>query len=388
MMMLIRPAAKASSTAAGGLSTSLNELTSTVSSFIRTLQCDDLWVMLYDCLDIVRDLEGLDGLADAAHDEDDIEGDTGDLFTDTRPSSSSSAAAVSPGKNKLVSPRRASRPSVDSRSSGAEAPENHLIKKHEPKALSVLTMRFMPLIECYLSVCNATVLEHPLVRYKKQKALTAATPFTTASTAIAAAAPSDITTTTTPEATTTTPEPILDHERTIVETLQHRKMNVIGMKFRKHITYWDMQMELLDDTPTTSTTTTTSSTTTTTSSTTTTTSSSRRLLQFVRRNHLLLNIILRNSIHLLEGSFAVLITVPKLRHFLHFDIKRAYFRLKLKQIRQSASTRSSTSSSSGGGGGSLRLSVRRANVFEDSFNQLRHKTADEMRRRLTVTFQG
>ena len=380
--MLIRPAAKASSTAAGGLSTSLNELTSTVSSFIRTLQCDDLWVMLYDCLDIVRDLEGLDGLADAAHDEDDIEGDTGDLFTDTRPSSSSSAAAVSPGKNKLVSPRRASRPSVDSRSSGAEAPENHLIKKHEPKALSVLTMRFMPLIECYLSVCNATVLEHPLIRYKKQKAATA--PTTTKQPITTTTPPSDttITSTTQEAAASTAPEPILDHERTIVETLQHRKMNVIGMKFRKHITYWDMQMELLDDTPTTSTTTTT------TSSTTTTTSSSRRLLQFVRRNHLLLNIILRNSIHLLEGSFAVLITVPKLRHFLHFDIKRAYFRLKLKQIRQSASTRSSTSSSGGGGGGSLRLSVRRANVFEDSFNQLRHKTADEMRRRLTVNFQG
>ena len=384
MMMLIRPAVKASSTAAGGLSTSLNELTSTVSSFIRTLQCDDLWVMLYDCLDIVRDLEGLDGLADAAHDEDDIEGDAGDLFTDTR--SSSSSTAVSSGKNKLVSPRRASRPSVDSRSSGAEAPENHLVKKHEPKALSVLTMRFMPLIECYLSVCNATVLEHPLIRYKKQKASTSTTtatqPSTTPATSTTGTPSSDTakTTTTSETATTTTStEPILDHERTIVETLQHRKMDVIGMKFRKHITYWDMQMELLDDTP--STTTSTSS-----AHNTTATSSSRRLLQFVRRNHLLLNIILRNSIHLLEGSFAVLITVPKLRHFLHFDIKRAYFRLKLKQIRQSASTRSSTSSSSGGG--SLRLSVRRANVFEDSFNQLRHKTADEMRRRLTVNFQG
>ena len=380
MMMLIRPAAKASSSAAGGLSTSLNELTSTVSSFIRTLQCDELWVMLYDCLDVVRDLEGLDGLADAAHDEDDNEGDAGDLFTDTRPSSSS-LAAVSPGKNKHVSPRRASRSSVDSRSSGAEAPEHHLIKKHEPKALSVLTMRFMPLIECYLSVCNATVLEHPLIRYKKQKAATA--PTTTKQPITTTTPPSDTTiTSTTQEATTTTPEPILDHERTIVETIQHRKMNVIGMKFRKHITYWDMQMELLEDTPTTITTTATSSTTTSTA-----TSSSRRLLQFVRRNHLLLNIILRNSIHLLEGSFAVLITVPKLRHFLHFDIKRAYFRLKLKQIRQSASTRSN-STSSGGGGGSLRLSVRRANVFEDSFNQLRHKTADEMRRRLTVNFQG
>jgi E3 ubiquitin-protein ligase HUWE1 len=53
--------------------------------------------------------------------------------------------------------------------------------------------------------------------------------------------------------------------------------------------------------------------------------------------------------------------------------------MKLKQMRQST-TRSSS--------GATRVSIRRQSVFEDSFNQLRYKTADEMRRRLSVTFQG
>ena len=131
---------------------------------------------------------------------------------------------------------------------------------------------------------------------------------------------------------------------------------VIGMRFRRHPSYWYMHMELVDD------------------------ASSRRLLQFVNRNHQLLNIILRNNIHLLESSFSLLITVPRLRHYLHFDIKRAYFRLKLKQMRQQTSRSLS--------GNSLRVNVNRASVMEDSFNQLRYKTADEMRRRLSVTFNG
>ena len=38
--------------------------------------------------------------------------------------------------------------------------------------------------------------------------------------------------------------------------------------------------------------------------------------------------------------------------------------------------------------GSLRISVRRQNVFDDSFQSFRYKSADEMRRRLSVTFHG
>ena len=53
--------------------------------------------------------------------------------------------------------------------------------------------------------------------------------------------------------------------------------------------------------------------------------------------------------------------------------------MKLKRMRQS-SARSMH--------GTLRISVRRQNVFDDSFLSFRYKTADEMRRRLSVTFHG
>lgn len=33
--------------------------------------------------------------------------------------------------------------------------------KKKPSSLSSLTMRFMPLIECYLTVCSSTLLVHP-----------------------------------------------------------------------------------------------------------------------------------------------------------------------------------------------------------------------------------
>ena len=58
---------------------------------------------------------------------------------------------------------------------------------------------------------------------------------------------------------------------------------------------------------------------------------------------------------------------------------RAFFKMKLKRMRQN-SLRSMH--------GSLRISVRRQNVFDDSFQSFRYKTADEMRRRLSVTFHG
>ena len=62
-----------------------------------------------------------------------------------------------------------------------------------------------------------------------------------------------------------------------------------------------------------------------------------------------------------------------------FCYVRAFFKMKLKRMRQS-SARSMH--------GTLRISVRRQNVFDDSFLSFRYKTADEMRRRLSVTFHG
>jgi len=109
-----------------------------------------------------------------------------------------------------------------------------------------------------------------------------------------------------------------------------------------------------------------------------------RLVHFVRSNRVLLNNVLRNNTQLLETSFSPLVSVPRCRQLLHFDVKRAYFKIRLKRIRQSAIR----SSMHQGSSGSLRLNVRRSRVFEESFQALRYKTADEMRRRLSVNFQG
>lgn len=58
---------------------------------------------------------------------------------------------------------------------------------------------------------------------------------------------------------------------------------------------------------------------------------------------------------------------------------QSYFRTKVRQW----------DDQQGGGRpyGSLRLTVRREHVFEDSFHQLRSRTPEEMRAKLNVTFQ-
>jgi E3 ubiquitin-protein ligase HUWE1 len=63
----------------------------------------------------------------------------------------------------------------------------------------------------------------------------------------------------------------------------------------------------------------------------------------------------------------------------YLSLHRAFFKMKLKRMRQSSARALH---------GTLRISVRRQNVFDDSFQSFRYKTADEMRRRLSVTFHG
>ena len=130
--------------------------------------------------------------------------------------------------------------------------------------------------------------------------------------------------------------------------------NVPGLRFRSTSSYLQMQMELDETAPI-----------------------SQSLLQFADRNRVLLNIVLRHNVHLLESSFAALITAPRCRHLLHFDIKRAFFKMRLRRMRSSVKLHSS-----------LRIAVRRNSVFEDSFQSLRHRTPDELRKRLSVTFHG
>jgi E3 ubiquitin-protein ligase HUWE1 len=240
------------------------------------------------------------------------------------------------------------------------------------KALSVLTVRFMPLIECYLSVCGATVLKLPeelrkacQKEQKEQKEKEGGTVqdgdnASSKNSAgekrkaghVNADAEETVTTAATEGKSDTgaaADAPALaDTPRTRPPT------TLLGARFRRHASYWLMQMEL-EEGP-----------------------AARRLLRFTQRNRVLLNIILRHNVHLLESTFSPLVSVPRCRHLLHFDVKRAYFKMKLKRMRQNSRSLA----------GSLRINVRRHCVFEDSFHSLRSKSADDMRRKLSVTFHG
>jgi E3 ubiquitin-protein ligase HUWE1 len=71
------------------------------------------------------------------------------------------------------------------------------------------------------------------------------------------------------------------------------------------------------------------------------------------------------------------VRVIQLKPYLKFENKRKYFFTQLKKKSEHHSGRRS-----------LNLQIRRHQVFEDSFNQLRMRSAEEMRSRLQVNFYG
>jgi len=74
------------------------------------------------------------------------------------------------------------------------------------------------------------------------------------------------------------------------------------------------------------------------------------------------------------GTFSLMVKYPKI---LDFDNKRLYFRTELQRmddVRQHL--------------GGIRISIRRAQVFEDSYHQLRSRTKEEMKERISVHFVG
>ena len=79
----------------------------------------------------------------------------------------------------------------------------------------------------------------------------------------------------------------------------------------------------------------------------------------------------------MERALAPLVSHERCRGCLDFDNKQRYFRGELKR-RQRTFRRAPT----------VRINVGRESAFEDSFVQLRMRTADEMRGRLSVSFRG
>nr|XP_011461878.1 PREDICTED: E3 ubiquitin-protein ligase UPL1 isoform X1 [Fragaria vesca subsp. vesca] len=95
--------------------------------------------------------------------------------------------------------------------------------------------------------------------------------------------------------------------------------------------------------------------------------------RFAEKHRRLLNAFIRQNPGLLEKSLSMMLKAPRL---IDFDNKRAYFRSRIRQQHEQHLS------------GPLRISVRRAYVLEDSYNQLRMRPNQDMKGRLNVQFQG
>ncbi|XP_057529454.1 E3 ubiquitin-protein ligase UPL1 [Amaranthus tricolor] len=95
--------------------------------------------------------------------------------------------------------------------------------------------------------------------------------------------------------------------------------------------------------------------------------------KFADKHRRLLNAFIRQNPGLLEKSLSMMLKAPRL---IDFDNKRAYFRSRIRQQHEQHLA------------GSLRISVRRAYVLEDSYNQLRMRSNQDLKGRLNVQFQG
>ncbi|KAH9607668.1 hypothetical protein KSS87_011637, partial [Heliosperma pusillum] len=94
---------------------------------------------------------------------------------------------------------------------------------------------------------------------------------------------------------------------------------------------------------------------------------------FADKHRRLLNAFIRQSPGLLEKSLSMMLKSPRL---IDFDNKRSYFRSRIRQQHEQHLA------------GPLRVSVRRAYVLEDSYNQLRMRSTQDLKGRLNVQFQG
>lgn len=281
-----------------------------VAEHIRSINFGSLWELLCSILDQIRGLEGINEEINAE-----------------------SAKTATPGVSVAHSVC-----SVNGASASA------LPGAPKQPFLSSLTMRFMPLIECYMTVSGATLLR---TRHVNSGAAPESGGMLVAAKSVAENADSSA------SAQPPTPGVVSNYLRA-PSSLGFHKVSIPGARFRLHKAFVEMHMDMIDG------------------------PEAARFLHFAEANKSLLNMILRQNTPLLESSFSPFVLIPRLRSLLHFDIKRSYFKLKLKKLRQSG----------GRNFGSLRISLHRSSVMEDSFQKLRFCSAEEMRKRLSVTFIG
>jgi E3 ubiquitin-protein ligase HUWE1 len=96
-------------------------------------------------------------------------------------------------------------------------------------------------------------------------------------------------------------------------------------------------------------------------------------VSFTDAHRKVLNLMVRNNPSLMSGSFSLLVHNPRV---LDFDNKRNYFTQQLHRRPHSREHQ-----------GTLQLNVRRARVFEDSFQYLQRKTGEQIKYgKLSVRF--
>eukprot|EP00252_Welwitschia_mirabilis_P007759 TRINITY_DN1943_c0_g1_i1.p1 TRINITY_DN1943_c0_g1~~TRINITY_DN1943_c0_g1_i1.p1 ORF type:complete len:3671 (+),score=717.88 TRINITY_DN1943_c0_g1_i1:355-11367(+) len=96
-------------------------------------------------------------------------------------------------------------------------------------------------------------------------------------------------------------------------------------------------------------------------------------VKFAEKHRRLLNAFVRQQHGLLDKSFNLLLKMPRL---IDFDNKRSFFRSHIRQQNEHNIYNP------------LRICVRRTYILEDSYNQLRMRSVDDLKGRLTVQFQG
>eukprot|EP01018_Ginkgo_biloba_P023206 Gb_26785 [translate_table: standard] len=96
-------------------------------------------------------------------------------------------------------------------------------------------------------------------------------------------------------------------------------------------------------------------------------------VRFAEKHRRLLNAFVRQNPGLLEKSLSLMLRAPRL---IDFDNKRAYFRSRIRHQHEHNPS------------APLRICIRRAYVLEDSYNQLRMRSNQDLKGRLTVQFQG
>ena len=255
---------------------------------MEMIEFGNLWDILCESLDFVRDLEGII----------DVETLDGDMDMDTSGDISLNRSTGSANDLSF------------SMNSGANKSSMGEVLNTPTTSLSSLTMRFMPLIECYLSVCSCTLMVPPLPNaFEADESTEIETPKKRGRQEGADHnEPLEVMPAETPTSGLT-PVSLTRGDSVIGVALQSaiKQESLPGHRFRLHEAYMMMQLGLKDG------------------------DEAHRFKSFIDKNSVLLNMILRQNVHLLETSFSALILVPFCRHRLHFDIKRAILQGQIKE---------------------------------------------------------